>query len=61
MVIYTIFLNAGTVIVNNDSKFKKFWAIHYIKQDIADLCNKGCLTDKITGINIEFIVTQPMS
>ena len=34
----------------------ELWVIH---QDIADLCNKSCLTDRIKGINTKFIATPP--
>ena len=30
-----------------------------IYQDVADLCNRSCLTDKVVGISTEFIATLP--
>ena len=30
-----------------------------VYQDVADLCNRSCLTDRVVGINDEFIATPP--
>ena len=30
-----------------------------IYQDVADLCNRSCLTDRVVGISTEFIATPP--
>ena len=61
-----LFLDASAIMVNgidnNSINFTGNGARivgNSIYQDIADLCNRSCLTDRIKGINTEFIATPP--
>ena len=61
-----IFLDASAVVNGSDKNgsinFTKNSARivgNSIYQDVADLCNRSCLTDRVVGISTEFIATQP--
>ena len=46
--VYVTFTNNIARIVGNS-----------IYQDVADSCNRSCLTDRVVGISTEFIATPP--
>ena len=60
-----IFLDASAVMANNANKVINFTSNNAkilgdsLYQDVADSCNKSCLTDQVIGISSEFIATQP--
>ena len=60
-----IFLDASTVIngsgkngINFTNNIARIVG-NSIYQDVADLCNRSCITDRVVGISTEFIATPP--
>ena len=61
-----ILLDASAVMVNSSDKKSITFTNNIarivgnsIYQDVADLCNRSCLTDRVVGISNEFIATPP--
>ena len=60
-----MFLDASAVINSSDKNSINFTnnfariVGNSIYQDVADLCNRNCLTDGVVGISTEFIATPP--
>ena len=60
----TIFLDTNAVVNGSDKNINFTNNIarivgNSIYQDVADSCNRSCLTDRVVGISTEFIATQP--
>ena len=60
----TIFLDTSAVVNGSDKNVNFTNNIarivgNSIYQDVADLCNRSCLTDRVVGISTEFIATPP--
>ena len=60
-----MFLDASAVIngsnkssINFTNNFARIVG-NSVYQDVADLCNRSCLTDRVVGISTEFITTPP--
>ena len=61
-----ILLDASSVMVNSSDKNSVTFTNNIarivgnsIYQDVADLCSRSCLTDRVVGISTEFIATPP--
>ena len=61
-----MFLDASAVMIKNSDKNNINFTNNIarivgnsIYQDVADLCNRSCLTDRVVGISTEFIATPP--
>ena len=56
---------SGVMVDGSDRNYIKFTnnfariVGNSIYQDVADLCNRSCLTDRVVGISTEFIATPP--
>ena len=62
----TIFLDSSAAMINSSNKNNINFtnniariAGNSLYQDVADLCNRSCLTDRVVGINTDFIATPP--
>ena len=62
----TVFLDASAVMINSSNRNSINFTNNNarivgntIYQDVADLCNESCPTDRVVGINTESIATQP--
>ena len=61
-----MFLDESAVLINGSNKNSINFTNNIarivgnsIYQDVADLCNRSCLTDRVVGISTEFIATPP--
>ena len=61
-----ILLDVSSVMVNGNDKNSVTFTNNFarivgnsIYQDVADLCSRSCLTDRVVGISTEFIATPP--
>ena len=61
-----ILLDGSAIIVNGSDKNSITFTNNFarivgnsIYQDVADSCNRSCLTDRVVGISTEFIATPP--